>query len=77
MSDTFKDHMECSLPGSSSMGVFRQEYCSGFPFLSPGNLQDPGVEHLFPDLAGVFFTTEPRGKRVLVIMLYNQISCKT
>jgi len=56
------------------MGILRQEYCSGFPFLSPGNLQDPGVELVFPDLAGGFFTTEPPGKRVLVILLYNKFS---
>ena len=27
-----------------SMGVFRQEYCSGLPFPPPGNLPDPGIE---------------------------------
>ena len=59
-----------------SMGILRQEYCSGFPFLSPGNLQDPGVELVFPDLAGGFFTTEPPGKRVLVILLYNKFAHK-
>ena len=31
-----------------SMGFARQEYRSGLPFPSPGNLPDPGVEPLPP-----------------------------
>ena len=27
-----------------SMGFFRQEYCSGLPFPSPGHIPDPGME---------------------------------
>ena len=27
-----------------SMGFSRQEYCSGLPFPSPGDLPDPGIE---------------------------------
>ena len=30
-----RDHMDCSLPGSLSMGFSRQEYWSGLPFPSP------------------------------------------
>ena len=40
----------------------RQEYWSGLPFPSPGNLPDPGIESVFPALAGGFFATEPCGK---------------
>ena len=43
-----------------SMGFSRQEYWSGFPCLPPGDLLNPGVEHLVlvsPALAGEFFTT--------------------
>ena len=29
---------------SLSMGLFRQEYWSGLPFPSPGDLPDPGIE---------------------------------
>ena len=29
---------------SLSMGFSRQEYCSGLPFPSPGDLPDPGME---------------------------------
>ena len=44
-----------------SMGFSRQEYRSGLPFLSPGDLPDPGIEPMSPALAGGFFTTEPPG----------------
>ena len=42
------------------MGFSRQEYWNGFPFPSPGNLPDPGIESatlVSPALAGSFFTT--------------------
>ena len=31
-----------------SMGFFRQEYWSGLPFPSPGDLSDPGIEPRSP-----------------------------
>ena len=43
-----------------SMRLSRQEYWSGFPFLSPRNLPDPGIEptsRLSPALAGGFLAT--------------------
>ena len=43
-----------------SMGFPRQEYWSGLPFPSPGNLSDPGIESasvMSPTMAGRFFTT--------------------
>ena len=33
-----------------SMGFTRQEYWSGLPFPSPGDLPDPGIEPGFPAL---------------------------
>ena len=30
---------------SLSMGFSRQEYCSGLPFPTPGDLPDPGIEY--------------------------------
>ena len=47
-----------------SMGFSRQEYWSGFPFPSPGDLPDPGTEPTSPAFAGRFLTTEPPGKPV-------------
>ena len=40
-----------------SMGFSRQEYWNGLPFPSPGDLPNPGIELMFPALAGRFFTT--------------------
>ena len=48
-----------------SMAFPRQEYWSGFPFPSPGDLPYPGTEptaSVSPALVGEFFTTEPPGK---------------
>ena len=48
-----------------SMAFFRQEYWSGFPLHTPGDLPDPRVELMslaFPALAGGFFTSAPPGK---------------
>ena len=50
---------------SLSMGFSRQEYWSGLPFPSPGDLPNPGIELsslASPALAGRLFTTEPLGK---------------
>ena len=47
-----------------SMGFLRQEYWSGLPFSSSGDLPDLGIEPLSPRLAGGFFTTEPPKKPV-------------
>jgi len=51
--------MDYGPPGSSVHGIFQQEYWSGLPFPTPGDLPDPGVKAAFPALAGGFFTTEP------------------
>jgi len=47
------------------MGLSRQEYWSGLPFPSPGDLPDPGIKLMSPALAGGFFTTVPPGKLYL------------
>ena len=39
-----------------SMELSRQEYCSGLPFPSPGDLPDPGIKPESPALASGFFT---------------------
>ena len=45
-----------------SMGFSRQEYWSGLPFPSPGDVPDRGIESMSPALAGEFFTAEPPGQ---------------
>ena len=57
-----------------SMGFSMQEYWSGLPFPSPGDLPNPGIEPTVPALAGRFFTTEPPGKRIYST---NNLSCKS
>jgi len=46
----------CQVP--LSMGFPRQEYWSGLPFPSPGDLCNPGIEPVPPTLAGGCFTAE-------------------
>ena len=53
-----------ALQASWSMGFSRQEYQSGLPFPTPGDLPNPGIEPGSPTLAGEFFTTEPLGKPI-------------
>ena len=42
--------MDCSLPGSLSMGFIKQDHWSGLPFYSTGHLPDPGVKLVSPAL---------------------------
>ena len=45
-----------------SMGFSRQEYGSGLPFPSPGDLPDPGIEPRSPTLQADVLTSAPPGK---------------
>ena len=45
-----------------SMGFSRQEYWSGLPFPSPGNLPNPGIEPESPTVQADTLTSEPPGK---------------
>ena len=45
-----------------SMGFSRQEYWSGVPFPSPGDLPDPGIEPGSPEFQVDALTSEPPGK---------------
>ena len=47
---TLCDPMDCRPPGSSVHGFSRQEYWSGLPFPSPGDLPDPETEPRSPSL---------------------------
>ena len=50
---------------SLSMGFSRQEYWSGLPFPSPGDLPNPGTEPGSPALEADALTSEPPGKPCL------------
>ena len=51
-------------PASPSMGFSRQEYWSGLPFPSPGDLPNPGIEPGSPALEADALTSEPPGKKL-------------
>ena len=62
MSDSFVTPWTVAHQAPLPMRLPRQEYWSGLPFPSLGDLPDPGIKPVFPALAGGFFTTEPPGK---------------
>ena len=62
MADSFASPWTVAHQAPLSMGFPRQEYWGGFPFPSPGDLPNPGIEPMSPALAGKFFITEPQGK---------------
>ena len=49
-----------------SMGFSRQEYWSGLPFPSPGDLLDPGIEPRSPAFQADALTSELPGKPLLL-----------
>ena len=51
-----------TLQAPLSMGFSRQEYWSGLPFPSPGDLPDPGIEPRSPALQVDSLPSEPTGK---------------
>ena len=59
---------------SLSMGFSRQEYWSGLPFPSPGDLPDPRIEPRSPALQADALPSEPPGKPQGP--LGNSIKCK-
>ena len=54
---------------SLSMGFSRQEYWSGLPFPSPGDLPVPGIEPRSPALQADALPSEPPG--ILNVVLFN------
>ena len=45
-----------------SMGFSRQEYWSGLPFPSPGDIPDPGIESRPSEMQADSLPSEPLGK---------------
>ena len=54
------------------MGFSRQEYWSGLPFPSPGDLPNSGTGPVSPALAGGFFTTQPGNAQMYLLNSLNQ-----
>ncbi|CAN0387801.1 unnamed protein product [Rangifer tarandus platyrhynchus] len=60
------------------MGFSRQEYCSGLPFPSPGDLSDPGIEFRSPVLQAYSLWTEPSGQTdsKITSKVTSKVKCK-
>ena len=54
------------------MGFSRQEYWSGLPFFSPGDLPDPGIKPRSPALQADSLPSEPRGKTIPSVLSHTQ-----
>ena len=59
MSNSLRPNGLVAYQASPSMGFSRQEYWSGLPFPSPGDLLNPGIEPGSPALQADAFTSEP------------------
>ena len=57
-----------------SMEFSRQEYWSGLPFPSPGDLPNPGIEPGSPALQADALPSEPPGKPIVQHQVQTQIS---
>ena len=63
MSSSFAIPWPVACQASLSMEFSRQEYWSGLPFASPGDLPDPGIEVRSPALQADSLPSEPIGKK--------------
>ena len=64
----FHDPMDFRSPPGLIMGFPRQEYWSGLPFPSPGDLCHSGIEPMSPALQMDFLSTEPPGNRDIMCL---------
>ena len=62
-----------ALQAPLSMGFPRQEYWSGLPFHSPGDLADPRIKPLSPDLQADSLPTEPPRNPCTFILIDSKI----
>ena len=58
---TLCDLMDCTCQAPPSMGFSRQDYWSGLPFSSPGDIPNPGIEPGSPALQANTLPSEPQG----------------
>ena len=56
-----------------SMGFSRQECWSGLPFLSPGDLPDPGIEHGSPTLQADTLLSEPPLLPEIMVLIWSKV----
>ena len=60
---TLCDPVDGNLPGSSVHGIFQARVLEWWPFPSPGDLPDPGIEPGSPALQADALLSEPPGKQ--------------
>ena len=60
--------MDCNLLDSSVHGILWQEYWSGLPFPSPGDLLNPGLKPQSPALQADSLPTDLQGKPIMEII---------
>ena len=60
--------MDCNLLDSSVHWILWQEYWSGLPFPSPGDLLNPGLEPQSPALQADSLPTDLQGKPIMEII---------
>ena len=73
MSDSFATPWTVACQAPLSMGFPRQEYSSGLPFPSSGDLPDPGTEPTSPASAGGFFTAESPAAAAKSLQLWRTL----
>ena len=74
---TLSDPVDYSSPGSSVHGILYQEYWSGLPFPSSGDLPDPGIEAGSPTLPADSLPSEPSGKCIYIYIIYMGLFLNT
>ena len=67
---TLQPHRLVAYQALLSVEFFRQEYWSGFPFPSPEDFPDPGIESGSPVLQADSLPTELLGKPYICIYIY-------
>ena len=69
---TLCDPIDCSHQAPPSVGFSRQEYWSGLPFPTPGDLPDPEIEPRSPAFQSDSLPTELQGKPIYVNMYVDK-----
>ena len=62
VSDSFATPWIVAHQAPLSMGFSKQEYWTGLPFPTPGDLPNPGIKPVSPALQANFLSTEQSGK---------------
>ena len=74
VSDCFAIPWTAALQAHLPVEFFRQQYWSGLPFPTPGDLPGPGIEPVSPALAGGIFSTRGTWNRHVFIKAHYSVS---